>query len=133
MPIGVAINTAPAVTNSVPHNIGNKLNSSLVGCQSGSLKNRAKPIVCKMGKVSQVRNSTINSTIAAAKRAIPRNIHTKITSLRDGDKILLLHYVLHLRGTGKINKAFLQPSWGCICHQVEGTRNRKCTFADVGD
>lgn len=121
MPNGIAMSTDPAVTNSVPHNMGSKLNSPLVGCQSGSLKNRDKPIVCRMGKVSRIKNSTINRTIAAAKTAIPRNIQTRIASLRDWDKILLLHYVLHLRRTGKINKVFLQPCWSCFCNQVEGT------------
>ena len=133
MPSGVAIRTAPTVTNSVPHSIGGRLNSSLVGCQSGSVKNRFSPTLCRIGRVSQIRNSTINRTIAPETRAIPRNIQTKITSLRDGDKILLLNNVLHTLGAGKINKVLCQPRRRFIRNQVEGARNRKSTVANVGD
>ena len=64
-------------------------------------------MLCKMGKVSQIRNSRINSTIAPLAIAIPHNIQIRIISLRGWDKILLLDNILHLLGAGKINKVFL--------------------------
>lgn len=112
MPSGVASSTALDITNSVPNSMGVRLNSSLVGCQEGSLKNRANPILCRMGKVSQTRNSKIRRTIAPETIAIPRSIQTKMASFRDWDKILLLDNILHTLRTSKINKVFRQ-SRGC--------------------